>query len=86
MERDWFITHGMNLAVSSFNGGYTAQGAHVFDTSLEDARDPDLGSPNEQCNPAGPGVGLGGIPGALGENCVAQGNVATYHPTGQWTR
>jgi hypothetical protein len=75
VERDWFITHGMNLAVSSFNGGYTAQGTRVFDTSLEDTRDPDLGSPNEQCNPAGPGVGLGGIPGAPGENCVAQGNV-----------
>ena len=35
--------------------------------------DPDLGSPNEGCG--GPGVGIGGAPGMLGENCVPQGNV-----------
>jgi hypothetical protein len=75
VEHDWFGTYGMTLAVSSFNGGYLAQGARVFDTSRPDTRDPDLGSPNELCTPAGPGVGLGGVPGSPGENCLAQGNV-----------
>ena len=34
-----------------------------------------LGSPNAKCNPPGPGVGNGGEPGALGENCDSLGNV-----------
>jgi len=37
--------------------------------------DPDLGAPNEFCKPPGPGTGVGGIPGAEGENCNPLGNV-----------
>lgn len=58
------------------NGGYTPDGqARIFDTSTQNSEDPDLGSPNQQCSPSGPGVGKGGIPGAPGENCEPQGNV-----------
>jgi hypothetical protein len=37
--------------------------------------DLDLGSPNQGCNPSGPGIGSGGAPGAPGENCDPLGNV-----------
>ena len=37
--------------------------------------DPDLGSPNEKCPGGGPGVGVGGEPGALFPNCVPQNNL-----------
>ena len=37
--------------------------------------DPDLGSPNEMCSPAGPGTGEGGEPGEPVRNCEPLGNV-----------
>lgn len=37
--------------------------------------DPDLGSPNRKCSPAGPGVGSGGEPGQDTANCEPLGNV-----------
>ena len=63
--------------ILSSSGGYGTR-PRLFDTSKpgnEDYGDPDLSSPNEHCNPPGPGTGLGGIPGAAGENCHFLGNV-----------
>jgi hypothetical protein len=36
--------------------------------------DPDLGSPNQGCNPSGPGRGAGGAPNSSFANCEPQGN------------
>ena len=44
--------------------------------------DSDLGSPNQFCNPSGPGVGAGGEPNQPGENCVPQGNVLIIQEEG----
>ncbi len=50
----------------------------LFDTANPGEKDVafgdrDLGSPNETCDPPGPGEGLGGEMGAPGENCVPLG-------------
>jgi hypothetical protein len=37
--------------------------------------DPDLGSPNVQCNPSGPGRGVGGVPSSSFPNCDPLGNL-----------
>ena len=51
----------------------------VFDTSNpgkdNSIGDPDLGAPNNKCNPPGPGVGDGGKPGQEWQNCEPLGNV-----------
>lgn len=49
--------------------------AAIFDSSNPTAGNADLGSPNETCTPAGPGVGSGGQAGSPGANCAAQNNV-----------
>jgi hypothetical protein len=49
----------------------------IFDTTnpgTEDAGDPDLGAPNNKCKGGGPGIGTGGAPGKVGQNCAPQGN------------
>ena len=43
--------------------------------------DPDLGTPNRECDTPGPGVGVGGEPGMPGENCVPLGNVLIIQET-----
>ena len=43
--------------------------------NTSDVETTNLGSPNERCDPPGPGVGEGGEPGMPGENCMSQGNV-----------
>lgn len=57
-------------------GGY-GKSPRLFDCAnpgTVEAGDPDLGSPNETCEPnGGPGVGVGGERGAPGENCVPLG-------------
>ena len=58
--------------------GYAPGGAaRVFDTANPGGSDgdPDLGSPNENCEGGGPGVGLGGGPDAPFPNCDPLGNV-----------
>jgi len=47
--------------------------ARIFDTSTPNTQDLDLQSPNIKCG--GTGVGSGGEPGMVGENCSPQGNV-----------
>ena len=46
--------------------------------SSDPSDDPDLGSPNQFCNPSGPGIGDGGdptLPGNQFPNCEPQGNL-----------
>jgi len=63
---DWLQDYHMTIETT---GGK----ARIYDTS-KNGRNPHLGSPNEKCSPPGPGVGEGGEPGTIGENCNAQGN------------
>ena len=59
-------TGGLGSRPRLFNTSNVGNGMHG---------DPDLGSPHKLCTPSGPGVGSGGRPGALGENCEPLGNV-----------
>ena len=70
----------MNIAVS----GSSTNTAVIFDSAVPSTippnnnfGDPDLGSPNDQCNPAGPGVSAGNVagPGSPGANCTPVGNM-----------
>lgn len=67
--------YGLTLSAA---GGYGNR-PRVFDTSNpgkdNSIGDPDLGAPNNQCNPPGPGVGDGGKPGQKWQNCEPLGNV-----------
>lgn len=61
--------------ILSAKGGYGTL-PRLFDCSNPgsyDYGDPDLGSPNETCDPPGPGIGAGGERGSLGENCSPLG-------------
>jgi len=60
-------------------GGAIPDAAVIFDTANPTGGDIDLGSPNETCDPPGPGIGGGGEVGQPFENCVALGNVLTVH-------
>jgi hypothetical protein len=70
----------MGLLVQSC--GFTATASNgtlsIFNTSNIQGQgsefDPDLGSPNRNCNPSGPGIGAGGIPSSNYSNCEPQGN------------
>jgi hypothetical protein len=73
----WKAGYGFTVTASATTGGYYPSGqARVFDTiqpTLNGAKGQmDLGSPNEGCG--GIGRGLGGRPGAPGENCVSLGS------------
>jgi hypothetical protein len=52
--------------------------ARIFDTSnttcIQTTKTQNFGSPNNNCQGGGPGVGDGGIPGQLGENCNPVGS------------
>jgi hypothetical protein len=80
VENEW-AEFGLKLSAA---GGYGTR-PRVFDTSNpgkdNDSGDPDLGSPNGRCNPAGPGVGQGGEPREVGENCTPLGNVLIIQET-----
>lgn len=70
---DNFALQGLLLSAA----GGLGTSPRIFDTSNvgdEEFGDFDLGTPNEKCSPAGPGVGVGGEPGKPGENCVFLGN------------
>ena len=69
VENEW-MDYGFTLKAS---GGFGTL-ARLFNTSDVNS-DPDLGSPNENCEDGGPGIGVGGEPGAPGENCEFLGNV-----------
>eukprot|EP00545_Synedropsis_sp_CCMP1620_P006852 CAMPEP_0119014086 /NCGR_PEP_ID=MMETSP1176-20130426/9344_1 /TAXON_ID=265551 /ORGANISM="Synedropsis recta cf, Strain CCMP1620" /LENGTH=699 /DNA_ID=CAMNT_0006967225 /DNA_START=59 /DNA_END=2158 /DNA_ORIENTATION=- len=63
------------LAYTPTKPGTNLKQGRIFDSSIPE-RDWDMGSPNEACDNAGPGVGAGGSPGSNPyENCVPQGNL-----------
>lgn len=64
--------NGLTVSIEATGG---INQAWVFDSSAPTGGDEDLGTPNQNCTPAGPGEGTGGVPGSPGENCVALGNV-----------
>lgn len=71
---DEYELYGLTLSAS---GGFGTL-PRAFDTANpgdEEFGDLDLGAPNEECSPSGPGEGSGGVPGAEGENCKELGNV-----------
>jgi hypothetical protein len=87
VRNKWATSHGVIISAikdidCDIAVGYTPWGAaRVFDTATpgtnNDNGDPDLGSPNQGCNPPGPGVGNGGNP-SIGTdpnafNCAPQG-------------
>lgn len=66
---------GLGLLLSASGG--LGDVPRIFDTSNPGNNlfgDPDLGSPNALCEGGGPGKGVGGVPGAPGENCIPLGN------------
>ena len=74
VKTEWQRLNGLTISATSPDG-YTPDGRpRLFDTSLP-GDDTDLGSPNAACSPPGPGIGVHGEPGRVGENCVSQGNV-----------
>jgi hypothetical protein len=72
VRNKWAQSHGVIITAKKdadcgTTVGYTPWGAaRVFDTASpgtnNDNGDPDLGSPNQGCNPSGPGIGNGGNP------------------------
>ena len=70
VSNEWFDAYGLIL---SADGGYLNI-PRLLNTS-EPGTDRDLGSPNKECTPPGPGSGEDGVPGMPGENCIPQGNV-----------
>jgi hypothetical protein len=62
------------LTLSTMGGLEGESRPRLFNTSIV-GNDPDLGSPNSKCNPAGPGIGEGGEPTGAGPNCNPLGNV-----------
>ena len=69
LKDEYFQAYGLVLSAS---GGFSKKPC-LFNTS--DIQDSDLGSPNQQCTPPGPGVGKGGEPDMPGANCKPQHNV-----------
>lgn len=63
------------MTISVYNDGNGPHSAIVFDSENPTGGDWDLGTPNETCDPPGPGRGVGGEVGQPGENCVPQGNI-----------
>jgi len=72
------FSDGTNSAVSDivFSDGIVTSSlpgtnsAMIFNASIPTSGDTYLGTPNNGATPPGPGVGLGGAPGSVGENIV----------------
>jgi len=56
-------------------GGFLSFPRLFNTTNVDGEEDEHLGSPNEACDPEGPGRGIGGEPGSPASNCVPLGNV-----------
>lgn len=69
----------------SLSGGFGTL-PRLFDSSNPGSQDTcdddDLGAPNKDCTPSGPGVGEGGKPGQPGENCNPLGNILIIQEEG----
>ena len=82
LSNEW-REYGLTLSAS----GGTGTLPRLFDTSVYrdptlDGGDFDLGAPNQECRPPGPGRGQGGAPGMEGENCEPLGNVLIVQEEG----
>jgi hypothetical protein len=64
------------LALSTKGGLPGKNCARLFNTSAdaENSNNPDLGSPNNKCSPAGPAIGRVDEPTGAGPNCKPLGN------------
>ena len=72
----WRSKYGMRVIVEDARGGYAPGGkARIFDSTRPTGDDFDLGTPNAKCPGGGPGIGIDGVPGKRGENCIPQGNL-----------
>ena len=74
VSNEWREAYGISFKATGGLGDIP----RIFNSSdigNRDYGDPDLGSPNQRCNPPGPGRGEGGEPGMRGANCVAQNNI-----------
>jgi hypothetical protein len=66
----------MRVIVEDARGGYApGRKARIFDSTKPTANDFDLGTPNAKCPGGGPGIGIDGVPGKPGENCIPLGNL-----------
>ena len=79
VHTDWLHKHGFRVTAQS--GSALNMHPRLFDTAnpgsngIGGNHNSQLGSPNVGCSPSGPGVGGGGSPGAIGENCRPLRNV-----------
>lgn len=77
------------LGLTLFAEGGEGTLPRLFDTSNPGGAtnkvcgDRDLGAPNKKCPGGGPGEGVGGEPGAVGENCDPLGNVLIIQEPGE---
>jgi hypothetical protein len=76
VANEWLDEYGLSLSAS----GGLQNSPRLLNTSDVENWDYamlriDQGSPNQSCDPPGPGVGEGGEPSMQGENCLPQGNV-----------
>jgi len=80
-DDEWLDEYGFILSAS---GGFLdiPRLLSTSDVANVDYARHEQGSPNEKCDPSGPGVGDGGEPNMKGENCVPQGNVLIIMPEG----
>ena len=72
-KKKWAVTVSASAGKPGFSDTPDGQ-ARIFDTSLTKNENPGLRSPNEHCPGGGPGIGAGGTPGKLGENCIPVGS------------
>jgi hypothetical protein len=65
----------ISFTVSTVNTGGGPNKAIIFDSANPTGGDADLGTPNQACQPPGPGVGDAGAPGQPGANCIPEENI-----------
>jgi hypothetical protein len=76
VKNQWHAKYGLQITVEGNNGAQSYSQAIAYSSTNLPRNSPRyLGTPNQRCPGGGPGRGLAGIPGAVGENCIAQGNI-----------
>ena len=69
---EWKSRYGVTVTARGDGGGFTPGNKPRLFDSANPGSFKELGSPNNKCANAGPGIGRGGIPGSPGENCEPQ--------------